>query len=523
VPERIIAYNPDFIRRVSAATDASDWAGVSIMAHEVAHHLSGHTLTPGGSQPPTELEADKFSGFVLFRMGASLDDARRAISTMVGEADSATHPGRAKRLAAVDNGWTQSCAQRSGTCDAGATAAAAPEVAMKVEAASRSAPPVMPGLTRAAPAAPSAAEPAGNGFAATVLDAVPADAILATLTAGELDALLIATMGRLAEPGADAAAIAAGIERINAASAALHGIDAGPGAPKLAAVAAKDQVPDPDPDAIPLKADRFVFDAMGILDPATKAEMETAAFDFAAAHGVEIVTIVADSLHGLSADDYARAMMRQLRVGQMDVGSGAVIVAAPNEKVSGVALGSGMLARFDAAALAQIRRYPEHFIDSINSGATPSAPAVSRQAGEAALRLMRDTDDLDWSVRFQSLDAMAEADAAYDAERAATGAPYDPGKSPTWRKLVRLEVSVVTRRPDATALHVSPISEQWVGPATQVRTAEGRDVVVYVSANVEAQMTAALEDGKRYAMIMRETALGMDAPQFDLVSYDLLN
>jgi hypothetical protein len=59
LPRRVIAYNPQFMRDVRAATANNDWAPVSIMAHEIGHHLSGHTIQPGGSQPPTELEADK--------------------------------------------------------------------------------------------------------------------------------------------------------------------------------------------------------------------------------------------------------------------------------------------------------------------------------------------------------------------------------------------------------------------------------------------------------------------------------
>ena len=81
IPQRVIAFNKDFIGLVKRATGGNAWAPVSVMAHEIGHHLSGHTITPGGSQPPTELEADKFSGFVLYKMGASLDDASSASIT----------------------------------------------------------------------------------------------------------------------------------------------------------------------------------------------------------------------------------------------------------------------------------------------------------------------------------------------------------------------------------------------------------------------------------------------------------
>ena len=41
--KRYIAYNPDFIFRIRNAT-RTDWAAVSVLAHEIGHHLSGHTL-----------------------------------------------------------------------------------------------------------------------------------------------------------------------------------------------------------------------------------------------------------------------------------------------------------------------------------------------------------------------------------------------------------------------------------------------------------------------------------------------
>ena len=101
VPRRVIAFNPDFINSTRQQTQGNAWAPVSIMAHEIGHHLSGHTITEGGSRPQIELEADKFSGFVLQKMGASLADATKAILTFGSETDQATHPGRDRRASAI--------------------------------------------------------------------------------------------------------------------------------------------------------------------------------------------------------------------------------------------------------------------------------------------------------------------------------------------------------------------------------------------------------------------------------------
>jgi hypothetical protein len=101
---RYLLYNPKFLAAVNRAGH-TDWGGISILAHEMGHHLNGHTLRAGGSQPDDELEADEFSGFVLRRLGASLAQAQAAMATTSPTSGSATHPGRAPRLAAIGRGW----------------------------------------------------------------------------------------------------------------------------------------------------------------------------------------------------------------------------------------------------------------------------------------------------------------------------------------------------------------------------------------------------------------------------------
>jgi hypothetical protein len=105
---RFILYSQYFMQQVRQATGSS-WAPVSIMAHEIGHHLNGHTFLPGGSRPKIELEADYFSGFVLQRLGASLDDARTAMEKIGSPTGSSTHPPKYDRLAAITSGWKKSC------------------------------------------------------------------------------------------------------------------------------------------------------------------------------------------------------------------------------------------------------------------------------------------------------------------------------------------------------------------------------------------------------------------------------
>jgi hypothetical protein len=98
--KRYILYNPSFMNNVNSAS-GTNWAAISILAHEIGHHLNGHTLDSMVSRPATELEADEFSGFVLHRMGATLADAQAAMSLIASMKGSHTHPPKQNRLNSI--------------------------------------------------------------------------------------------------------------------------------------------------------------------------------------------------------------------------------------------------------------------------------------------------------------------------------------------------------------------------------------------------------------------------------------
>jgi hypothetical protein len=103
--KRYILYNPDFIKQIDRAT-GTDWAAISILAHEIGHHVKGHVFANnGGTSHENELEADEFSGLVLRRMGATLEEAQIAMKLVAGNRASATHPGKTDRLDAIAKGW----------------------------------------------------------------------------------------------------------------------------------------------------------------------------------------------------------------------------------------------------------------------------------------------------------------------------------------------------------------------------------------------------------------------------------
>jgi hypothetical protein len=102
--KRFILYNPEFISQINRMT-RDKWATMALLAHEVGHHLNGHTIRNTGSTPELELEADEFAGFVLYKLGAPLDKAQEVMKYIAKEQASASHPGRNDRMLAIEKGW----------------------------------------------------------------------------------------------------------------------------------------------------------------------------------------------------------------------------------------------------------------------------------------------------------------------------------------------------------------------------------------------------------------------------------
>jgi len=102
--KRYIRYNASFMKRVNDSTE-TDWAAISVLAHEIGHHLLGHTLRHQGSNPGDELAADRYSGFILFQMGATLDETLKCVEAEGNLHGTKTHPPRSARVEAITEGW----------------------------------------------------------------------------------------------------------------------------------------------------------------------------------------------------------------------------------------------------------------------------------------------------------------------------------------------------------------------------------------------------------------------------------
>ena len=104
--KRYILYNPSYIESLKNVTK-DKWPVMALLAHEIGHHLNGHTIRKGGSNPALELEADEFAGFILHKLGATLKQSQNVMHFIAKTKESATHPGRSSRLIAIEKGWNK--------------------------------------------------------------------------------------------------------------------------------------------------------------------------------------------------------------------------------------------------------------------------------------------------------------------------------------------------------------------------------------------------------------------------------
>ncbi|HLU39965.1 MAG TPA: M48 family metalloprotease [Planctomycetota bacterium] len=111
--ERVIVYSKEWLRKLSESVQTK-WAMYAVLAHEIGHHLNGDTLPRAGdyrSRPAArnheqELHADYFAGFVLGKLGATLEECTAAVRAYGGPA-SHSHPAKERRIEEHERGWHQ--------------------------------------------------------------------------------------------------------------------------------------------------------------------------------------------------------------------------------------------------------------------------------------------------------------------------------------------------------------------------------------------------------------------------------
>jgi tetratricopeptide (TPR) repeat protein len=106
--QRYILYSTAFLENFKRDTRLR-WAAYGVLAHEIGHHLNYHDFDERDPKRrrAMEVKADFFSGNILQKMGATLEEAQACISTFSLDGESDTHPSKNVRLDAVANGWKQ--------------------------------------------------------------------------------------------------------------------------------------------------------------------------------------------------------------------------------------------------------------------------------------------------------------------------------------------------------------------------------------------------------------------------------
>ena len=98
---RIIVYDGNVFRWSNGRVS---WTEFVVMCHEIAHHIGLHLGPNTLTRHEEELEADRFSGTVVARLGGTLEEAL-SLTALLSAEGSDTHPPRAQRAAAIEDGW----------------------------------------------------------------------------------------------------------------------------------------------------------------------------------------------------------------------------------------------------------------------------------------------------------------------------------------------------------------------------------------------------------------------------------
>jgi hypothetical protein len=103
--KRCIYYSESFMQEIRSKSKTY-WASVSVLAHEIGHHVNGHTIDTSSRRPEDELAADQFSGNVLRRLGATLEQAHSGVMALNQTNDvNNLYPPKSARKEAITIGW----------------------------------------------------------------------------------------------------------------------------------------------------------------------------------------------------------------------------------------------------------------------------------------------------------------------------------------------------------------------------------------------------------------------------------
>src|ERR1039458_218609 len=86
----------------------------------------------------------------------------------------------------------------------------------------------------------------------------------------------------------------------------------------------------------------YVTDLAHVIDPATKAKLETLCAEVEQKTGAQIAVVTVNSLDGRSKEDYAADLYKQLGVGSKKENRGVLLLLAPKERQYRIEVGDGL-------------------------------------------------------------------------------------------------------------------------------------------------------------------------------------
>lgn len=101
---RFFLYSPEFFDSVLKVTN-TDFSILSICFHELAHHFYRHPLKPTFASHMFEKQADRYSGFEMCIIGATLEQSLLAMQNFGNENETLSHPDRASRMTEIEKGF----------------------------------------------------------------------------------------------------------------------------------------------------------------------------------------------------------------------------------------------------------------------------------------------------------------------------------------------------------------------------------------------------------------------------------
>lgn len=113
ITNHCILYNPQFMSMSQLAANGNEFVPIGIFAHEIGHQiyaLKGHHYTPFTLRTPkqsAELAADKYAGYALGELDATVQDVEAAYRIMFTLWSSPDYPETRKRMKAAIDGWKE--------------------------------------------------------------------------------------------------------------------------------------------------------------------------------------------------------------------------------------------------------------------------------------------------------------------------------------------------------------------------------------------------------------------------------